>query len=289
MKMKFLIMVVVIAALFSNCKKDEQVTSNIPAAYTSAVASKGGMLYDKFWAPETGYDQGSAKLATLNAKPDFFRCKQCHGWDLKGRTGSYINRTPKTSRPNIAALDLSSYVKAKTEQELFDGMKKTIGRRSLSTDLTTYNPATPSTLTEGDKMPNYSELLSDAQIWDIVKYLKEGALDVTQLYDATYTGVYPTGSVAFSNIGKNGNAANGNAHYKAKCLMCHGADGKLIPNLDATTGMTVGKFIRSKPNELQHKIKFGQLGTVMLGDFAITLSQMKDLYKAGTDLTNFPD
>lgn len=282
----FFIAAIAVAAIFTSCAKED---APVVTPFDTAVASKGGILYDKFWATEAGYDQSSANLTALNAKADFFRCKQCHGWDLKGTTGSYINRAPKTSRPNISSVDLFASAKSKTAQELFDAMKRTAGRRNISTDLSAYNPATPSTITEGDKMPNYNELLTDAQIWDIVKFLKEGALDVSLLYDATITGVYPTGKLAFSNIGKGGNAQSGNTYYTAKCKVCHGADGKLIPNLDATAGMTVGKFIRSKPNELQHKIKFGQLGTAMVGDFLISTEQMRDLYKAGTDVTNFPD
>ena len=38
-------------------------------------------------------------------------------------------------------------------------------------------------------------------------------------------------------------------------LFCHGSDGKLIQNLDVTAGMTLGKFIRTKSNEAQHKNK----------------------------------
>lgn len=269
-------------ALFTGCK-DEATTS----PYDTADASKGGILYDKFWATEAGFDQTNANLATLNAKADFFRCKQCHAWDLKGTFGSYNNRGPKTTRPNISAVDLYAYVQTKTADELFAGMKKTAGRRAITYDLSTYNPATNAT--EGDKMPDFNQLLTDAQIWDLVKFMKEGALDVSKLYDATYTGTYPTGKTAFANIGKDGNATSGDAYYTAKCSLCHGADGKLIPNLDATAGMTVGKFIRTKPNELQHKIKYGQLGTAMVGAFDITLSQMKDLYKAGTNTTKYPD
>ncbi|MCK9412624.1 MAG: cytochrome c [Prolixibacteraceae bacterium] len=289
MKMIRLLFMFPLVVLFLSCAKDEVAGPSDPVAYTNAKASKGGMMFDKFWAPEAGYDQSSSKLATLNAKSDFFRCKQCHGWDLKGRAGSYIGRAPKTSRPNVAAVDLATYLKTKSAQELFDAMKKTAGRRSFSADLSGYNPTTPASMTEGDKMPNYNELMSDAQIWDVVKYLKEGALDVTLLYDATYSGIYPSGTVAFTNVGKDGNATNGDAHFNSKCAVCHGNDGKLIPNLDATTGMTVGKFIRTKPNELQHKIKFGQLGTSMAGDFTITATQMKDLYKAGTNVTKYPD
>ncbi len=58
-------------------------------------------------------------------------------------------------------------------------------------------------------MPNLSQILSDAQIWEIMKYLKTEALDVTQLYDAIFTGTYPTGSASYTNIEKDGNADAG--------------------------------------------------------------------------------
>lgn len=49
----------------------------------------------------------------------------------------------------------------------------------------TYDPNTNATI--GEQMPDHSEILTDAKIWDLVKFIKEGFLDVTQLYDATYT------------------------------------------------------------------------------------------------------
>ncbi|MBI5326262.1 MAG: hypothetical protein HZB41_13490 [Ignavibacteriae bacterium] len=59
-------------------------------------------------------------------------------------------------------------------------------------------------------------------------------------------------------------------------------------NLDGTAGMTSGKFIRSKPNEVQHKVKFGQLGSIMIAT-PITLDEMKNLYKALADTVKFPN
>lgn len=281
---RFLLMLIAILALQSCSDKEDYVIT----PYDSAVGANGGIMYDKFWVIAS-YDQASPNIAKLNANPDFFRCKQCHAWDGLGTAGSYNNRGPKTNRPNISVINLYQLAQSKTEQQLFDALKKTEGRRSIITDLSTYNPKTPSTQVEGDKMPNLNELLTDAQLWDMVKFLKTGMIDVSKLYDASYTGTYPTGKSVFSNVGLDGNEANGNVYYKTNCASCHGTDGKSIRNLDATFGMTVGKFTRTKPNELQHKIHYGQLGSSMGGKFNISVSEMKDLYKAMANTTTYPD
>lgn len=270
------------AILLVGCNKDNP-SEPTSSPFDNASISKGGIMFDKFWSTESGFDQSNANLAQFSAYPDFFRCKQCHGWDLLGNTGSYIGRGPKTNRAAVSGVNLYQIAQTKTAQELFDAMKKTTGRRDIAYDLTQYNPT--SNNTTGDQMPNYSQILTDAQIWDIVKFLKEGALDVSQLYDATYTGTYPTGSAKFANVGKDGNSTNGKSYFTQKCSSCHGADGKTI----ALEGMTAGKFVRSKPNEVQHKVKFGQLGSAMTGTFDITLTQMKDLYKALSDTLAFPN
>ena len=269
------------ATVFTGCK-DEEPDPN-QEAYDNASISKGGIMYDKFWSIEAGFDQNNTHLTTLDGNSDFFRCKQCHAWDGLGNAGSYINRAAKTTRPNVAGLNLYQLAQTNSATELFEAMKATTNRRDISYDLSTYDPGTNNT--EGDKMPNFNQLLTDDQIWDIVKFMKEGMVDVSQLYDATYTGTYPTGSVSFSNIGKDGNEANGNAYFASTCAACHGADGAYVD----LEGMTVGDFTRSKANEVQHKVKYGQLGSIMAGEFDINLSQMKDLYKALANETNFPD
>lgn len=271
-----------LSSFMAGCKEDDEDTQ--PTQYDLADLSKGGIMYDKFWSSEAGYDQNNTYLATLNASSDFFRCKQCHAWDGLGNAGSYIGRGPKTTRPNVDALNLYQLAHTKSAQELFDGMKKTQGRRDISYDLTTYDPETNAT--EGDKMPDLTQLLTDAQIWDMVKFMKEGMFDVSNLYDASYTGSYPTGSASYSNIGLDGNEADGNAYYTANCSLCHGIDGKNIP---LEGGISLGKFMRSKPNEVQHKVKYGLLGSAMVGYFDISLDQMKALYKACANAAVFPD
>ncbi len=288
-KFYVLLLVVFFSVIFISCKKDSTTGPTPPTPYEQADGIRGGILYDAFWSTEANYSKKSdtTQVSKFKSHSDFFRCKQCHAWDLMGQSGSYINRGPKTTRPNVAVVNLSALVKTKTEQELFDAIKTgSATRRDISYDLATYNPTSNATI--GDQMPKYSQILSDAEIWDLVKFFKKEVNDITQLYDATYTGAYPTGKAAFSNIGKDGNAANGKTYYTSKCKDCHGADGKFIPDLDGTAGMTAGKFIRTKSNEAQHKIKFGQLGTGMTA-FKSTPQEMKDLYKALSDTLTFPN
>jgi len=270
--------------LFTNCSDEETTNPGTdPVEYTNANGITGGIMYDKFWSTEANFNQSDPNLAKFNQYADFFRCKQCHGWDFLGREGSYINRAPKTTRPNIASGNLLQIAQSKTPQELFDALKKATGRRDISFDLATYNPT--SNNVEGDKMPNYSQILTDAQIWTLVKYLKTEAFDVSNLYTATYSGTYPTGSTTYSNLGKDGNAANGTTYFTQKCSSCHGTNGTTI----LVENMTVGKFTRSKPNEVWHKVKFGQLGSAMTSTTGITLQNMKDLYKALTDTLVYPN
>ncbi|MBI5059791.1 c-type cytochrome [candidate division KSB1 bacterium] len=287
--MRFLSRVVSLIALSSvlliGCAEDSEDTSSSP--YDLANGGTGGVSYDKFWSRESGHDTTDTHLATFNTYSDFFRCKQCHGWDLLGQSGSYIGRGPRTTRPNVSAVNLRTIAAAKTSQELFDALKTGTGatRRPVSADLSTYDPATNPTV--GDQMPNLAEILTDGEIWNLVKYLKEEAIDVSQLYDATYTGAYPTGSATYSNIGRNGNATSGASYFAAHCAVCHGSTGQFI---EVEEYLTVGAFLRHKPNEVQHKVKFGQLGSDpnMAGQFGIQDEEMINLYKALTDTIAFP-
>lgn len=281
--LKLLSAIFIFAITFTSCTFDDETIDPAVEAFNKADQVNGGIMYDKFWAVESDFDQANPVKATINAKADFFRCKQCHGWDGLGNAGSYINRNANANRPNIAAGNIYALGQSKTGQELFDALKKSTGRRDISFDLTTYNPTTNKT--EGDKMPNLNQLLTDEQIWDLVKFMKEGMMDVTQLYDATYTGTYPTGSMVITNVGKDGDPVKGKSYYNSNCASCHGAKGTTFK----IENMTVGQFTRKKANEVQHKVHYGQLGSTMGGEFDITVSQMKDLYKALANETDFPN
>ncbi len=278
---------VLFISLFLGCSKNID-----DSDFTNANGVIGAKLYDKFWAMETGFNQFdtarySADSARYNPVADFFRCTQCHGYDLLGRTGGYANRAPTATRPNVANINLSE-ASTKSNSALFQAIKNGDNpaiRRSLTEDLSTYNPISNNVV--GDRMPNYAEILSDAQIWDLVKFLKTEGIDANGLYDCTVSGAYPTATVTYSNIGKDGNAADGMNIYSRHCKSCHGETGINVWIITDERVFFVGGHVRFTPEQDAHTIRFGVLGSSM-GDEKFSHEQLKNLFKALADSTQFP-
>ena len=260
--------------------------------YQAANGITGGKLYAQFWAMETGLSLSNSKLTSqaqldnIAAKEDFFSCAHCHGWDQIGRAGGNSNLAPTASRPRVADVDLAKVSEIASPQALFESIKHGVNRRSVEANLNNYDPINNSTV--GDSMPDYSGILSDKQIWDIVKFLKEEALDSTALYDIVLLGNGYPQSRGFLNMGLAGNAAAGDSIFADNCSTCHGANGTQIM-LDGGV-RTVGSYIRSKPFEAQHIVKFGYLGSVMgpvLKDSSI--DDIQDLFVAMRNEEKYPD
>jgi mono/diheme cytochrome c family protein len=247
-------------------------------SFKNAKGLNGGVLFGQFWGSADGYN--GADTTIFQQHPQFFQCVQCHGYDLLGRAGEYVNFAPSNYNPSVADVNLWASA-AKSKSDLFKAIKTGSNaslRRSKTADLSTYNPESNKTV--GDKMPSFSEILSDAQIWDIVKFLQTEAIDMRQLYDFTVTGSYPTGTVKCSNFGKGGSAASGKDLYaNLGCSDCHGKDG-------TEGGMTsVGNSVRSLPDKACFVIKFGIPG--IMDAETLSVQQLKDFVKALSDSTVF--
>lgn len=69
-------------------------TTVAQAAEEASSISRGGRLYDKFWvetkadAPKTPHAAYPDKAGKY-AQDSSWRCKECHGWDYKGKDGAY--------------------------------------------------------------------------------------------------------------------------------------------------------------------------------------------------------
>ncbi len=264
-------------------KVTEQVEGEvIPAEYTAASGILGGAGYIKFWTTDAG---GSGTEPTAPSA-DFIRCKACHAWDGLGNAASYADRTGqstgKSTRPDVSPVNLRSTTALSTVSDLFDLVEHSWGRPMDAAS---------------NEMPNYNSALTTDQKWNLVKFMKEEWVDPAELYDLTVTGppIYwddagdsaVTPILTYSNIGKDGNAANGDALFTTNCVSCHGADGKQR-EVGGKTG--VGQFVRQKPHEAWFKIKFGEPGTGMNpGALLSSTSDLKDLYKALTNDTKYPD
>lgn len=248
------------------------------AAYDAANGINGAQMYDH---PLNYIEADQTKYPNENT--NFFRCKSCHGWDLLGQKGVLINKQSSATYPVAVDLNLYEWAHSHSIREVFDAVKNSGGR--------VYSDALDS------KMADYGKILSDANIWDIVKFLKETAHDVSEFYDMSTTGTYPNGTKTFSNISKGGDAAAGLVTYKAKCQVCHGADGTQIDIY--CKGLFLGEMFRNDPHEIQHKAIWGMpidrehidAGCEFAGSMpsiSITDQDIRNMMAMGQDETAFP-
>ena len=208
------------------------ITPMDPIGFTNADATRGGALYDKFWAVTGGAEPtsnhplwASRPDTTTNTRTgaDTWRCKECHGWDYKGVSGAYASGSHRTGVAGI-------FGTTKSAQGVFDLLK------------TNHQYGTAG--------------LTDADIWDLTKFVKQGQIDTSTIINAggMFTGNATTGMTLYtSGIGTG-----------IGCTVCHGTDGlSAPPGAGANHDDFVGLIANENPWEFQHKVRFGQPGTQM--------------------------
>lgn len=192
--------------------------------------SRGGQLYDNWWKAtvDTEKPQGDHPLwkkQTTNKRKgyDTFRCKECHGWDYRGKVGAYGKGSHRTG---------------------FKGVYEAAGKMSIE-DLEKVNKGTP--LREHD----YSKLLRDTDIADLAIFVKKGLIDTTSLVNnngVPIGGSTRTGSYIFRR----------NCTH-----MCHGMAGTAINFGEPDKPEFIGTIANENPWEFIHKVRAGQPGTTM--------------------------
>lgn len=310
-------------------------------AYENADAINGGKLFTNFEHLDAGWpldatgwpDVKFAADPTINIKDiatgptgqknlNFYSCSGCHPSDGMGRSEIGNNKKVAATQPDFAASHLKD-TRGWDNVKLFDAIKN-VGGRAI--DPTKTVNGLDLTL-GGQKHPDFSKILTDDKIWDLVKWLKEGAIynENNDLYTVTATGTYavpqtvPAPYVLFSNLGSDGDEAAGVAFYAAKCVYCHGVDGHgttnaqgpvLAPGQKNGTGGAnatypvppivttvpgskkygIGPFMRIRTPDGMLKVQAGQFGTIpWMGATPVTRDEMKNLLKAFSNKTRFPD
>lgn len=198
-----------------------------PATVASIV--RGGRLYDTWWketkaAPPTT-NQPLWALQTTNTRSgaDTWRCKECHGWDYKGKGGAYSGGSHATGFVAVYSAGTSR------SQEQLVGILK--GATNFRHD--------------------FSKSLDEQSIRDLADFLSQSLINLTPYID--YTTKKPIG----------GNATRGLQFYSGVCAACHGADGKQLNFGSEKEPEYVGTVAADNPWEFLHKVRYGQPGTIM--------------------------
>lgn len=206
----------------------DETHEEVRASVSSIV--RGGLIYDKWWravfgAPEPETDHPLWALQDTNKRSGSttWRCKECHGWDYKGKDGAYSEGSHYTGFPEVYDTAL-----VKTNAQLLDTM-----------------------MDSTDYQHDFSSVLSEVALTDLVNFLKEGTIDMAEYID--YASKKPIGA----------SVTHGKDLYTETCTPCHSIDGQLINFGSETEPEYLGALANSNPWETLHKIRFGQPGTGM--------------------------
>jgi len=198
-----------------------------PKVDLNSVA-RGGLLYDKWWkvvagASEPKDNQDLWALQTTNTRQggDTWRCKECHGWDYKGKDGAYGKGSHYTGFPGVW-----DAAQKKTVEELAAILAGSANAKH-----------------------NFSKLLTAADITDLANFLKYGLVDMTKYVD--YATKKPIG----------GDATRGKPLYDGLCAACHGPDGKKLNFGTDKEPEYIGTLAKDNPQEFLHKVRAGQPGS----------------------------
>lgn len=118
----------------------------------------GGRLYDKWWKEGAGVKEPAGDhplwaLQTTNKRKGdtTWRCKECHGWDYRGKDGAYGSGSRHTGFPGVMA------AQAKSMDQIRKGLA---------------NPK-----------HGFASVLNDATLTHLANFLKHGLVDLAQVID----------------------------------------------------------------------------------------------------------
>jgi thiosulfate dehydrogenase len=204
LKPQLLAVFIVTSLAFSGCVASEVSTTKEADNNPILLMIDGGKLYDAWWLEDKGAgepktDNSLWKLQTTNHRKgsDTWRCKECHGWDYKGKDGAYGAGSHKTGFPGILG---SNYMSVEELEAILKG----------------------STNPDHD----FSSVISDDAIHKIAVFIRTGLIDLKYYID------YSTKKPLQATI-ENGREV----YVRTKCSHCHGENGDLAaPSKDEFLG-----------------------------------------------------
>ena len=221
---------------------DPEPTPAPPTAFDLADPLRGGRLFDR-WYAVYGVEAPEDELPAT-------RCVACHGWDYLGRGGASgpDGAAPADGeggdRAGGVPVDVDLALDPLEPDALFDHLAAGGVAQIVATD-------------DGPvevEMPAYGALLTDDDLWDLVRF-------VAELVPATAAlGLSPDDPAVQGDVDR------GRDLYQGSCVGCHGADGAAFPTgcRPAGDGLwlaeTPGLVATVDPWRLAHKLRVGQPG-----------------------------
>ncbi len=234
-----------------------QSTKKDPGTQVSGDVVLGGLLYDH-WIDVLGPAATTpTSLNPLYARSlgtnvptiaDSWRCKECHGWDYKGKDGAYGSGSSHYTGFMGIAYAKDNKTAAQVQKIIAEGF---------------IDPA------NGQTVHKFGQYLSPTQLSALAAFVFNGVID-----DETYIG--STTGVTYANpiAGKDLYVFSpGSKVPKPSCSGCHGANGNTIDfsgnnivnnNCSGKASGTLAEYLADmsgeNPWEALHKTRFGQPG-----------------------------
>lgn len=226
---------------------DDDASGSNQSPYARADLRRGAQLYDTWWevpgvqgATEPGTNPGYALTAGTQTGSVTWRCKECHGWDYRGRDGAYATGSHATGVMGLLRASVES------PTALFTTIRNGVA---------------------GTAMSPFGQHLSDDDIWDLVKFVREGMVDTSALIDPATKA--PIGA----------DPTRGATLFAGTCAeaACHGEKGRELNFGTPDEPEYVGTVARDNPWEFFHKVRAGQPGTPMPSAIADTGWSVSDI------------
>ena len=243
---------------YLDCVGDQRVADFIEKDYASVdekLIRMAGRLYDTWWTAESNtiqaakkplddhplwqkryVDRASSKPINKESGSQTWRCKECHGWDYKGKDGEYkFGSSRYTNFPGLMQ------ARSKSEIQLYCSIRE-------------------GTATEINHAFNYETtgVITDLYILSMVKFIKQELYDASELFDERNKIIVPENE--FAQRLQNGETL----YYNHGCDHCHGNEGdsNIRVGDDNNVEGQLGLQSIASPMETIHKLRFGDLSSV---------------------------
>jgi thiosulfate dehydrogenase len=207
-----------------------------------ASLTRGARLYDNWMKekrvtmtePNPGYAMTKGSSTNVAAS---WRCNECHGWDYRGVDGVY------GAGAHFTGVEGVLHARDREPEELFKLIRDGV---------------------ESEGMSAFSKQnFEKADLWDIVKFIREGTIDLSDRID-------PQGKPVGADV------AAGKVLYERglpntdplqSCAGCHGLDGRRINFHTAPQTPEYLGTVAQNPWQFQHYVRFGYAGGLVMPAF----------------------